>query len=86
MMELSPNLTEIWLERRPDYGHTFSPIFEFELSDLEHGEAVALDMAVSTGIAVMQGILDVDDAERVLATQHALATANRTGRDDSGHA
>ena len=72
MMELSPNLTEIWLERRPDYGHTFSPIFEFELSDLEHGEAVALDMAVSTGIAVMQGILDVDAAERVLATQHSL--------------
>jgi 3-dehydroquinate synthetase/predicted NBD/HSP70 family sugar kinase len=72
MMELSPNLTEIWLERRPDYGHTFSPIFEFELSDLEHGEAVALDMAVSTGIAVVKGILDVGDAEQVLATQHAL--------------
>jgi 3-dehydroquinate synthetase/predicted NBD/HSP70 family sugar kinase len=72
MMELSPNLTEIWLERRPDYGHTFSPIFEFEMSDLEHGEAVALDMAVSTGIAVMTGSLSVVDADRILSTQQSL--------------
>jgi len=72
MLELSPNLTEIWLERRPDYGHTFSPIFEFEMSDLEHGEAVALDMAVTTGIAVATGSLGVREAERVLTTQQAL--------------
>ena len=72
LLELSPNLHERTLDRFPDYGHTFSPIFEFELSDLEHGEAVALDMAISTALAAVLGILDVDDAEQVLATQHAL--------------
>ena len=72
LLELSPNLYEKTLERFPDYGHTFSPIFEFELSDLEHGEAVALDMALSTGLAVVLDILDIEDAHRILATQHAL--------------
>lgn len=72
LLELSPNLHERTLERRPDYGHTFSPIFEFELSDLEHGEAVALDMAISTAFALVSGLLDIEDAEHILATQHAL--------------
>ncbi|HXZ41507.1 MAG TPA: ROK family protein [Terriglobales bacterium] len=72
LLELSPNLYERTLDRFPDYGHTFSPIFEFELSDLEHGEAVALDMALATALAVILGILDIEDAERILATQHAL--------------
>jgi 3-dehydroquinate synthetase/predicted NBD/HSP70 family sugar kinase len=72
LLELSPNLYERTLERRPDYGHTFSPVFEFELSDLEHGEAVALDMAVSTALAVVSDLLDVQEAEQILSTQHAL--------------
>jgi 3-dehydroquinate synthetase/predicted NBD/HSP70 family sugar kinase len=72
LLELSPNLHERTLERRPDYGHTFSPIFEFELSDLEHGEAVALDMAIATALAVVSDFLDIEDAEQILATQQAL--------------
>ncbi len=72
LLELSPNLYERTLDRFPDYGHTFSPIFEFELSDLQHGEAVALDMAVATALAVVLDILDFTDAERILATQCAL--------------
>ena len=72
LLELSPNLYERILDRFPDYGHTFSPIFEFELSDLEHGEAVALDMAIATALAVVLGILDIEDAKRIVATQHAL--------------
>jgi 3-dehydroquinate synthase len=72
LLELSPNLHERTLARFPDYGHTFSPIFEFELSDLEHGEAVALDMALATALAAVTGILDIEDAEQILATQHAL--------------
>jgi len=72
LLELAPNLYERSLDRFPDYGHTFSPIFEFELSDLEHGEAVALDMAVATALAVIMGFLRAEDAERILATQHAL--------------
>jgi 3-dehydroquinate synthetase/predicted NBD/HSP70 family sugar kinase len=72
LLELSPNLHERTLDRFPDYGHTFSPIFEFELSDLEHGEAVALDMAIATALAAVSDILDIEDAEQILATQHAL--------------
>lgn len=72
LLELSANLYERALERRPDYGHTFSPIFEFELSDIEHGEAVALDMAISTAFAVVSGFLEVGDAEQILVTQHTL--------------
>jgi 3-dehydroquinate synthetase/predicted NBD/HSP70 family sugar kinase len=72
LLELSPNLHERTLDRFPDYGHTFSPIFEFELSDLEHGEAVALDMAIATALAALSGILDIEDAEQILVTQHAL--------------
>lgn len=72
LLELSPNLHERALERPPDYGHTFSPIFEFELSDLEHGEAVALDMAISTALAMVLGALDTADAEQILVTQRDL--------------
>ena len=72
LLELSPNLCERTLDRFPDYGHTFSPIFEFELSDLEHGEAVALDMAIATAFAAVSGILDLEDAERIFITQDAL--------------
>jgi len=72
LLELSPNLHERILDRFPDYGHTFSPIFEFELSDLEHGEAVALDMAIATALAAQLGMLELPEAERVLAAQRAL--------------
>jgi 3-dehydroquinate synthetase/predicted NBD/HSP70 family sugar kinase len=72
LLELSPNLHERILDRFSDYGHTFSPIFEFELSDLEHGEAVALDMALATGVAALLGMLDFCNAERILVTQHVL--------------
>jgi 3-dehydroquinate synthetase/predicted NBD/HSP70 family sugar kinase len=72
LLELSPNLYERTLDRSADYGHTFSPIFEFGLHDLEHGEAVALDMAIATALGVVLGVLDTEDAERILSTQHAL--------------
>ena len=72
LLELAPNLYERVLTRLPDYGHTFSPIFEFELHDLQHGEAVALDMAISTGLAVVMDLLDHKDAEHILATQYNL--------------
>jgi 3-dehydroquinate synthetase/predicted NBD/HSP70 family sugar kinase len=72
LLELSPNLYERTLDRSPDYGHTFSPILEFALHDLEHGEAVALDMAIATALAVVLGALDTENAERILSTQHAL--------------
>ena len=72
LLELSPNLYERTLDRSPDYGHTFSPVFEFALDDLQHGEAVALDMAVATMLAVVLGRLEIEDAERILSVQQAL--------------
>ena len=72
LLELSPNLYERTLDRSPDYGHTFSPVFEFALDDLQHGEAVALDMAIATMLAVVLGSLEIEDAERILGVQQAL--------------
>lgn len=72
LLELSPNLYERMLDRSPDYGHTFSPIFEFAMDGLEHGEAVALDMAIATALAVVMGILNGEDAKRILNVQSML--------------
>jgi len=72
LLELSPNLYERTLDRLPDYGHTFSPVFEFELDDLQHGEAVALDMALATALAALRGTLNVEQAERILDVQFSL--------------
>jgi 3-dehydroquinate synthetase/predicted NBD/HSP70 family sugar kinase len=72
LLELSPNLYERSLERSPDYGHTFSPVLEFALDDLQHGEAVALDMAIATALAVLLGVLDMETADRILDVQRAL--------------
>jgi 2-epi-5-epi-valiolone synthase len=72
LLELSPNLYERTLDRPPDYGHTFSPVFEFALDDLQHGEAVALDMAIATALALVLGVLSLEDAERILSVQRAL--------------
>jgi len=51
--ELQPNLFEKRQARLADFGHTFSPRLE-RASEyrLRHGEAVALDMMLSTAIAV----------------------------------
>ena len=57
MEELAPNLFETDLARLADFGHTFSPLIE-TASDYQiaHGEAVALDILMSTGIAVARGL------------------------------
>ena len=55
-------------ERLVDFGHTFSPILE-EVSGytLRHGEAVALDMAVSSAVGVTLGILPEAELQAVVA-------------------
>lgn len=55
------------LERLLDFGHTFSPLLE-ERSGyrLAHGEAVAVDIALSCAIAVELGIVMERDADRIL--------------------
>ncbi|MGW4376462.1 sedoheptulose 7-phosphate cyclase [Streptomyces albidoflavus] len=71
--ELQPNLWEAELERSVDYGHTFSPTVEMRaLPALLHGEAVCVDMALTTALARRRGLISDADARRVYAVMHAL--------------
>lgn len=71
--ELEPNLWEHTLERLVDYGHTFSPTVEMTaLPELLHGEAVCLDMALTTGIAVHRGLVTQAEAARIFDVMGTL--------------
>ncbi|MGW7219734.1 sedoheptulose 7-phosphate cyclase [Streptomyces sp. NPDC054826] len=71
--ELQPNLWEKVLERVVDYGHTFSPTIEMHaLPALLHGEAVAVDMALTTVMAEQRGLVSAYQRERVLAVVERL--------------
>ncbi len=70
--ELEPNLYENDLRRAADFGHTFSPELESASGyELSHGEAVALDMLLSTAIAVGLGLCE----PAVFYRLHALCAA-----------
>ncbi|WP_335622506.1 sedoheptulose 7-phosphate cyclase [Amycolatopsis orientalis] len=71
--ELEPNLWEETLERSMDYGHTFSPSVEMlGLPSMLHGEAVCLDMALSTALACGRGLMNEDECGRVFAVMSDL--------------
>jgi 3-dehydroquinate synthase len=71
--ELQPNLWEAQLERCVDYGHTFSPTVEMHaLPALLHGEAVCVDMALTTALAFLRGLLDIGQRDRVFAVMRTL--------------
>ncbi|POM23627.1 3-dehydroquinate synthase [Actinomadura rubteroloni] len=71
--ELEPNLWETELERSVDYGHTFSPTIEMRaLPSLLHGEAVCVDMALTTVVAHHRGLLTEHQRDRVFAVMTAL--------------
>nr|WP_167479317.1 sedoheptulose 7-phosphate cyclase [Nocardia arthritidis] len=71
--ELQPNLWEATLERCVDYGHTFSPTIEMHaLPELLHGEAVSIDMALTTAIGMRRGYITEADAARVFRVMRAL--------------
>lgn len=64
--ELQPNLWEATLERCVDYGHTFSPTIEMHaLPSLLHGEAVNIDMALTTAMGELRGDVDTEQASRI---------------------
>jgi 3-dehydroquinate synthetase len=67
MEELASNLFETDFARLADFGHTFSSAIE-TASDyrIAHGEAVALDMVISTGIAVTKGLCGSGLLERLM--------------------
>ena len=65
--ELARNLFEEDHARRVDFGHTFSPIIEVGSNyRISHGEAVALDILLSTSIAVNYGICSSDLFDRLV--------------------
>ncbi|MFI9389014.1 iron-containing alcohol dehydrogenase [Kutzneria sp. NPDC052558] len=71
--ELQPNLWEHSLERLVDYGHTFSPTIEMRaLPALLHGEAVNVDMALTTVIGWRRGLVTDRDRDRILDVMRAL--------------
>ncbi|MEE1752142.1 sedoheptulose 7-phosphate cyclase [Streptomyces sp. SP18CS02] len=73
MEELCPNLREHDLARLVDFGHTFGPVIE-TASDyrIAHGESVAIDMAISTQLARVLGLIGAEDCERVVRLITAL--------------
>ncbi len=87
--ELQPNLWEHRLDRRVDYGHSFSPMIEMHaLPELLHGEAVNIDMALSLALAHGRGLLTSAQVHRVLVVMrdlelpiwHPLCTLELLGR------
>jgi 3-dehydroquinate synthetase len=61
------------LHRLVDFGHTFSPRLE-ELSawKIRHGHAVAVDIALSSALAVELGILTDPDLQQILTLMKSL--------------
>jgi 3-dehydroquinate synthase len=71
--ELQPNLWESALERCVDYGHTFSPTIEMHaLPELLHGEAVVIDMALTTALSALRGDVSQAQADRIFSVIRAL--------------
>ncbi|MGH3697360.1 MAG: sedoheptulose 7-phosphate cyclase [Pseudonocardiaceae bacterium] len=71
--ELQPNLWEKQLERVVDYGHSFSPTLEMRaLPALLHGEAVSVDMALTTVLAQRRGLVSRQDRERIFNVMRRL--------------
>ena len=64
--ELQPNLFEDELARKVDFGHTFSYGFEtVEASQLLHGEAVLLDIVISSILARARNLLTKIELNRL---------------------
>jgi 3-dehydroquinate synthase len=79
LRELEPNLFETDLRRLPDFGHTFSPTIEAASNwSIKHGEAVAMDMLISTAVAHCKGMCSEDTLERL---HNVLAAAGLSFND-----
>jgi 3-dehydroquinate synthetase len=72
--ELEPNCFEDRGYRRlVDFGHTFSPLLEAKSGyRIAHGEAVAIDMVMSSAIAVEMGLLDRQGCRRIVTLLRRL--------------
>ncbi|MFF4579738.1 sedoheptulose 7-phosphate cyclase [Streptomyces sp. NPDC001389] len=73
MEELCPNLREHDLARLVDFGHTFSPVIETASEyRIAHGESVAIDMALSSELARVLGLIEAEEGERIIRLLVAL--------------
>lgn len=83
--ELEPNLFEEDLARKVDFGHTFSYGLETRHeAHLLHGEAVLLDILISTLIARGRGLLTNDETGRIFRLTQTLGiTLNASILDPS---
>ena len=71
--ELEPNLFEEDLARKVDFGHTFSYGLEtHHEAHLFHGEAVLLDILVSTVMAQARNLLSESETDRIFSLTEAL--------------
>lgn len=77
--ELAPNLYEDELARKVDFGHTFSYGLETRYETrLLHGEAVLLDILLSTLIARGRGLLSSEEIGRIFQLVSALGISPDT--------
>jgi len=61
-------------ERLVDFGHTFSPALEGAMGfEIQHGEAVAIDMALSATIARSLGLIAPEACARILRVLRAAS-------------
>ncbi len=68
MEELCPNLREHDLARLVDFGHTFGPVIETAGNyRIAHGESVAIDMAISSELARVLGLISAEECERTVS-------------------
>jgi 3-dehydroquinate synthetase len=73
LAELIPNLFETELARVVDFGHTFSTALEMQDDvDLLHGEAVVIDMLLSSIIAWQRSLLNRESLDRIFALSLSL--------------
>ena len=69
--ELHNNLDELNLKRSVDFGHTFSPVIEMrslennKVKSLKHGEAVCLDVLLSSCISFNRKYLKMTELKKI---------------------
>jgi 3-dehydroquinate synthetase len=70
-------------ERVVDFGHTFSPVLEAALGfEIQHGEAVAIDIALSSAIAKTLGWIDTGVWQRIVNTLRMVSLPVSSDRLD----
>ncbi|WP_307057911.1 ROK family protein [Streptomyces achromogenes] len=72
MSSLSGNLWERGLDRAVDFGHSVSSLIEMSGLSVTHGEAVAIDMALTLEVGRERGITPPDVVDRVICLIKAV--------------